>query len=155
MYTDATTLSQFFDSGEGKPERVREVLGPRIRQARFERMRGLNLEAFGKQLGGAMGRGRPFSNVTISNWETGRQEPSFEALAAIAQLTHLPLRYFAGVGEIDDYPSIDWLVAENGANTATLETALGKLDSLPAAGRELVVDQLRSLIDSLYRLRAR
>ncbi|MFN2577767.1 MAG: diaminopimelate epimerase, partial [Pyrinomonadaceae bacterium] len=44
--------------------------------------------------------------VTISNWETGRQEPSFEALVAIARLTQLPLRYFAGVGELGSFASL-------------------------------------------------
>lgn len=154
MFTDATSLHEYFETRQGQPDKVRAVLGPRMRRARMERLRGLNLEAFGRQIAEEMARTRAFSNVTISNWETGRQEPSIEALVAIARLTHLPLRYFVGVGEMDDYPFIDWLVAENGADVTSLETALSKSRSLPEPAQQLVAEQLRTLVNGLYRLRA-
>ena len=102
-----------------------------------------------------MGRQRSFSNVTISNWETGRQEPSFEALVAISRLTQLPLRYFAGVGDMDDYPFVDWLAPEQGAGVERLERALVEAKSLPEEGQRLVAAQLKSLVGDLSRLTAR
>ena len=77
--------------------------------ARKTRLKNMPLEEIGRQVAKLMGRARAFSNVTVSNWETGRQEPSWEALVSIARLTHLPLRYFAGVGEADDYPLAHWM----------------------------------------------
>ena len=82
---------------------IRPDLGGRIRRVRRERL-GVTLEAFGRRLAEMMGRSRPFSNATASNWETGRQEPSWEALVAIARLGGVPLEYFAGVGDLEDYP---------------------------------------------------
>src|SRR5918912_1450375 len=120
MFEDATSLSEFFESQGVQPGAVRAALGPRIRRARLERLRGLNLEVFGRRIAELMGRRRAFSNVTISNWETGRQEPSFEALVAIARLTKLPLRYFAGVGDMEDYPRVDWLAGGSCSNTERL-----------------------------------
>jgi transcriptional regulator with XRE-family HTH domain len=99
-----------------------------------------------------MGRKRAFSNVTISNWETGRQEPSFEALVAIARLTHLPLRYFAGIGEMEDYPFIVWLAPPREDQAGRLHEALLRTRSLPSRAQQLVLAQLKSLIDDLYRL---
>jgi transcriptional regulator with XRE-family HTH domain len=99
-----------------------------------------------------MGRKRAFSNVTISNWETGRQEPSFEALVAIARLTHLPLRYFAGVGEIDEYPQIDWLASDRQEVSPRLGAALVRAATLGEPAMDLVAALLKSLINELYRL---
>jgi transcriptional regulator with XRE-family HTH domain len=152
MYEDATSLDEFFAVGSREPGAARAVLGPRIRHARLVRLRGLNLEVFGRKIGELMERKRPFSNVTISNWETGRQEPSFEALIAISRLTHLPLRYFAGVGEMDDYPFIDWLVPEGESNLADLRELLGRVADLPPAGQQLVVAQLKSLIGDVHQV---
>jgi transcriptional regulator with XRE-family HTH domain len=80
------------------------ALGERIREARKVRCDTMTLEAFGRRIAEELGRNRSFSNVTVSNWETGRQEPSWEALIAMACLTHLPLEYFAGVGTVQAYP---------------------------------------------------
>ena len=101
-----------------------------------------------------MGRTRSFSNVTISNWETGRQEPSFEALVAISRLTHLPLRYFAGVGEMEDYPVVDWLRDGDASNTERLQAILARSVSLPGPAQELIAAQIKSLVGDLYRLEA-
>jgi transcriptional regulator with XRE-family HTH domain len=152
MFQDATALNEFFSSHSTEPGAARAALGPRIRRARLERLRGLNLEVFGRRIAELMGRKRAFSNVTISNWETGRQEPSFEALVAITRLTHLPLRYFAGVGEMDDYPYIDWLRDEGEVDAAPLEQVLVRSRELPPEAQELVVAQLKSLMDDLHRL---
>jgi transcriptional regulator with XRE-family HTH domain len=111
----------------------------------------MSLEIFGQKIATEMGRTRAFSNVTISNWETGRQEPSFEALVAIARLTRLPLRYFAGVGELDDYPPIDWLAGGRLEATDQLRQTLLQVSELSGSTRELVVSQLKSLIGDLYR----
>src|SRR5712691_12688607 len=155
MLLDSTSLAEYFASSTIEPGEVRAALGPRIRRARVQRLHGLNLEVFGRQIGELMGRRRAFSNVTISNWETGRQEPSFEALVAIARLTHLPLRYFAGVGDMEDYPFIDWLVAEREVDLAPLDRVLANSRKLPASAQKLIDSQLRSLIDDLYRLQPR
>src|SRR5919198_2602412 len=152
MLDDASCFNEFFAAQTIEPGAVRAALGPRIRRARVERLRGLNLEVFGRQIAELMGRKRAFSNVTISNWETGRQEPSFEALVAIARLTHLPLRYFAGVGEMSDYPFIDWLAPGNEDQAGRLHEALLRTRSLPSRAQQLVLAQLKSLIDDLYRL---
>lgn len=112
----------------------------------------MNLEEFGRRIAEAMGRKRAFSNVTISNWETGRQEPSFEALVAIAGLTQLPLYYFAGVGEMDDYPRIDWLAEGDHEAGERICALLGEINRLPGWQRELAVSQLKSLLGDLYRL---
>lgn len=151
MLEDATSLSEFFAAQPPEPGAVRASLGPRIRRARIGRLPGLNLEVFGREIAGLMGRGQAYSNVTISNWETGRQEPSLEALVAIARLTQLPLRYFAGVGEMDEYPRIDWLAQEHHRYDARLHDVLLRSSSLPPAARQLVAAQLKSLIRDIYR----
>jgi transcriptional regulator with XRE-family HTH domain len=151
MLEDAISLSEFFATETVEPGAVRAVLGPRIRRARLERLNGMSLEIFGQKIATEMGRTRAFSNVTISNWETGRQEPSFEALVAIARLTRLPLRYFAGVGELDDYPPIDWLAGGRLEATDQLRQTLLQVSELSGSTRELVVSQLKSLIGDLYR----
>lgn len=152
MLLDSTALAEYFTSNATEPGGVRAALGPRIRRARLNRLHGLNLEAFGRRIAELMGRKRAFSNVTISNWETGRQEPSFEALVAIARLTHLPLRYFAGVGDMQDYPMIDWLVSERDVDVADLNAVLLRSRALSEPARQVVDSQLKSLIDDLYRL---
>jgi transcriptional regulator with XRE-family HTH domain len=152
MLEDATALHDFFAGNPSEPGSVRSALGPRIRRARVVRLRGLNLEEFGRMIAEEMGRSRPFSNVTISNWETGRQEPSFEALVAISRLTKLPLRYFAGVGEMEDYPEIDWLADGTCNVTQRVSELLGQLRRLPEWQRELVVSQLQALLGALHRL---
>jgi transcriptional regulator with XRE-family HTH domain len=152
MFDDATCLTEFFERQDNEPGDVRAALGPRIRRARLRRLHGRNLETFGRQIAELMGRRRAFSNVTISNWETGRQEPSFEALVAIARLTQLPLRYFAGIGEMEDYPAIDWLAPPCETQADRLRDALLRARSLPTRAQELILAQLKSLIDDLYRL---
>lgn len=152
MLEDATALHEFFSAHPGEPGSVRAALGPRIRRARVVRLKGLNLEEFGRMIAEEMGRSRSFSNVTISNWETGRQEPSFEALVAISRLTRLPLRYFAGVGEMDDYPHIAWLSDGSCNVTRQMTDLLRQLGSLPEWEQELVVSQTISLLGDLHRL---
>jgi len=152
MLEDATCFNEYFAENVAEPGAVRAVLGPRIRRARLERLHGLNLEIFGRKIAELMGRKRSFSNVTISNWETGRQEPSFEALVAIAHLTHLPLRYFAGVGEMEEYPFINWIVDQREGELDQLRQLLIRSKTLPLPAQLLIVAQLKSLIDDLYRL---
>jgi transcriptional regulator with XRE-family HTH domain len=154
MLEDARSFNEYFDNNAPAPGAVRAQLGPRIRRARIERMRGCSLEIFGRQIAARMGRSRAYSNVTISNWETGRQEPSFEALVAIAQITCLPLRYFAGVGEMEQYPRIDWL--RDGATDGhgdELRSLLIKSSVLDASARMIVLAQLKSLVDDLFSTR--
>ena len=152
MIHDATALHDFFAKHPSEPGTVRATLGPRIRRARVQRLRGMNLEEFGRRIAESMGRKRAFSNVTISNWETGRQEPSFEALVAIAELTSLPLYYFAGVGDMEDYPQINWQEAGNCESSEQITALLRELDALGGWKRELAVSQLKSLLSDIYRL---
>jgi transcriptional regulator with XRE-family HTH domain len=152
MTEDATALHEFFLTHASEPGSVRAALGPRIRRARVERLRGMNLEEFGRRIAEAMERKRAFSNVTISNWETGRQEPSFEALVAIACLTCLPLYYFAGVGEMDDYPHIDWLAPGDPSASRQLLELFKQLDALTGWKRALALSQVKSLLSDLHRL---
>lgn len=152
MIDDATALHDFFAAHPSEPGSVRATLGPRIRRARVQRLRGMTLDAFGRRVAELMERTRAFSNVTISNWETGRQEPSFEALVAIAGLTQLPLYYFAGVGEMEDYPRVDWLADGNCDASEQIRALLRDVDRLPGWKRELAVSQLKSLLGDIYRL---
>lgn len=124
-------------------------LGRRIRAARRGRTGGMSLDLFGREVARLLGRKQPFSNVTVSNWETGRQEPSFGALLAIAQATRLPLEYFAGVGELENYP--DRPVLSNGEPAVapelrTLEEAVQRWD--PTTQR-LILHQLQELLATL------
>jgi transcriptional regulator with XRE-family HTH domain len=128
---------------------IRKALGGRIRIARKSRLNNMPLEEFGRQVAQMMGRPRAFSNVTVSNWETGRQEPSWEALVSIARLTHLPLRYFAGIGSVDDYPLAHWLEPKRHELDARLRTLVGAVQRLEGPQQRLVVRQIESLIDSL------
>lgn len=152
MIEDAVALSQHFATESVEPGEVRASLGPRIRRARLERLNGMSLEVFGQRIAAEMGRSRAFSNVTISNWETGRQEPSFEALVAIVRLTRLPLRFFAGAGDLADYPVIDWLSNGELENTDRLRRTLRDTRELPGKSQEIVVSQLKSLVGDLYRI---
>src|SRR5215216_246718 len=97
------------------PSTVRAGLGARVRHVRQQRLR-LTLAEFGRQVAEQSGRRSAFSNVTVANWESGRQEPSLASLAAMARLAQLPLCYFAGVGDPGEYPRIDWLVTPTHTN---------------------------------------
>ena len=131
------------------PGEIREALGGRIRAARKARLNNMPLEEFGRQVASLMGRARAFSNVTVSNWETGRQEPSWEALVSIARLTQLPLRFFAGVGSIEDYPMTRWGEPQRQELDPHLRTLVGAVQRLEAAQQRLVIRQIESLVKAL------
>ncbi|MCC7106146.1 MAG: helix-turn-helix transcriptional regulator [Chloroflexi bacterium] len=152
MLDDATLLSEQFSDDCTAYGSVRALLGPRIRRVRLERLGGQNLEVFGREIAAMMGRGKAFSNVTISNWETGRQEPSLEALVAIARLSRLPLRYFAGVGDLDDYPWTDWFGTEQDGNVEAVRELFERSELLEPPRRELLLAEVSSLISNLYRV---
>jgi transcriptional regulator with XRE-family HTH domain len=139
------------DPGENPtvPGEIRKALGSRIRMARKTRLNNLPLEGFGRQVAELMGRGRAFSNVTVSNWETGRQEPSWEALVSIARLTRLPLRYFAGAGALEDYPLSAWDGCAQAGLDPELKTLLASVQRLSPMRRRLIVHQMESLLDAL------
>jgi helix-turn-helix protein len=151
VLADLTCLADFFGTAPTVPGTVRAELGPRIRQARLRRSNGRSLTRFGQELAKAIGRPQAFHNVTVSNWETGRQEPGLVVLVAIARLTRLPLRYFAGVGELEDYPSIDWLGPERGAAAEQLERLMLQLLTLPEPQRRVVIGQLELLVELVPR----
>ena len=65
MLEDVSCFNEYFAAQTVEPGAVRATLGPRIRRARLERLRGLNLEVFGRQIAELMGRTRAFSNVTV------------------------------------------------------------------------------------------
>jgi hypothetical protein len=71
------------------------------------------------------------------------------SLVAIAQLTKLPLRYFAGVGELDDYPAIDWFATEQEESAAIVERVLLHIGSVDGPQRQLVLSQLQALVQAL------
>lgn len=131
------------------PGEIRRALGARIRAARKQRVQNMPLEEFGRQVARLMGRPRPFSNVTVSNWETGRQEPSWEALISIARLTHLPLRYFAGAGELADYPLSEWLEPSGRSLDPCVRTLVGAVQRLEASHQRIVLRQVESLLNAL------
>jgi transcriptional regulator with XRE-family HTH domain len=131
------------------PGDIRKDLGGRLRKARKTRLKGVSLEQFGRQVAELMQRPRAFSNVTVSNWETGRQEPSWEAMVAIARLTRLPLRYFAGAGDLDDYPLEYWSHSGRDVLDRRLRTLVAAAQRLSPAQRRLIVMQLESLIEAL------
>lgn len=128
---------------------IRKALGGRIRVARKTRLSNMPLEEFGRQVAKLMGRGRAFSNVTVSNWETGRQEPSWEALVSIARLTHLPLRYFAGVGNVEDYPLASWMESKPSDLDARLRTLASAVQRLDPRQQRLVVKQMENMLNVL------
>jgi transcriptional regulator with XRE-family HTH domain len=132
------------------PGEIRKALGGRIRVARKTRLNNMPLEEFGRQVAKLMGRGRAFSNVTVSNWETGRQEPSWEALVSIARLTHLPLRYFAGAGNVEDYPLAHWLEPKRHELDARLRTLISAVQRLEAGQQRLVIRQVESLVQAFH-----
>jgi transcriptional regulator with XRE-family HTH domain len=125
------------------------LLGQRIRKARKARLKGMNLEVFGREIARAMGRGRAFSNVTISNWETGRQEPSWEALVGIVKTTCLPLEYFAGVGKVEDYPEVGRLQGRGPEFGPELQALISAVQQLDRKSQELVIRQLECLVETL------
>lgn len=129
---------------------IRKALGGRIRVARKTRLNNMPLEEFGRQVAKLMGRARAFSNVTVSNWETGRQEPSWEALVSIARLTHLPLRYFAGAGNVEDYPLAHWLEPKRHELDARLRTLISAVQRLEPAQQRLVIRQVESLVQAFH-----
>ena len=149
MIEDATALHDFFAAHPSEPGSVRAMLGPRIRRARVQRLRGMNLEEFGRRIAESMGRKRAFSNVTISNWETGRQEPSFGALLAIAQATRLPLEYFAGVGELERYPDRQVLSSDESAVAPELRTFEEAVQRCDPTSQRLILRQLQELLATL------
>lgn len=128
---------------------TRKALGVRLRGARRNRLNKMPAEEFGRQVARLIGRARPFSNVTVSNWETGRQEPSWEALVAIARLTRLPLRYFAGAGDLEDYPLEHWLEPKQDVLDSQSKTLVAAIQRLGPAQRKLVTRQAESLIEIL------
>lgn len=130
------------------PGEIRKALGGRIRVARKTRLKNMPLEEFGRQVAKLMGRARAFSNVTVSNWETGRQEPSWEALVSIARLTYLPLRYFAGVGEADDYPLAHWMEPRRTELDTPLRTLISAVQRLDSPHQRLVIRQIESLVQA-------
>ena len=132
------------------PGEIRKALGGRIRVARKTRLKNMPLEEFGRQVAKLMGRARAFSNVTVSNWETGRQEPSWEALVSIARLTHLPLRYFAGVGEADDYPLAHWMEPGRTGLDTRLRTLISAVQRLDSPQQRLVIRQIESLVQGFH-----
>ena len=131
------------------PGEIRKALGGRIRVARKTRLNNMPLEEFGRQVAKLMGRARAFSNVTVSNWETGRQEPSWEALVSIARLTHLPLRYFAGVGNVEGYPLASWMEPKPDQLDASLRTLVSAVQRLDGRQQRLVVHQMENLLQAL------
>jgi len=129
---------------------ARAGLGQRVRAVRQRRLN-LTLAEFGRQVAELSGRGRSFSNVTVANWESGRQEPSFATLQAIARLAHLPLCYFAGVGEVAEFPRINWFAEMDHSNDGRLRRIFAQLQELPTAQRRLAASALEGLIEGLSR----
>ena len=123
-------------------------LGARLRAARRGRTQ-LSLAAFGREVVRLVGRRGPYSSVTVSNWETGRQEPNWETLVAIARLTGLPLEYFAGVGALEDYAVQQG--ADDGAERLALESriVLAASERLDADQRRILAGQLGALLKTL------
>ena len=134
---------------EVDPGAARAGLGARLRSVRQRRL-GLTLAEFGKRVAELSGRPRMFSNVTVANWESGRQEPNFATLQAIAGLADLPLAYFAGVGALDDFPRINWFTEVEHANDSRLREALSALQELPAEQRRLAMAALTGLLEGLH-----
>ena len=134
---------------EVDPGAARAGLGVRLRNVRQRRL-GLTLAEFGKRVAELSGRPRVFSNVTVANWESGRQEPNFATLQAIAGLADLPLAYFAGVGELDDFPRVNWFTEVEHANDGRLREALNGLQELPAEQRRLAMAALTGLLEGLH-----
>jgi transcriptional regulator with XRE-family HTH domain len=126
-----------------------KAFGACIREARIVRCERMPLEQFGRQLAAKLGRQRPFSNVTVSNWETGRQEPNWAALVAIACLTHLPLEYFAGIGSVQEYPAERWQAHPDRGLDSRLVSAATAVQRLGPELQALVLNQVEVLVESL------
>lgn len=131
---------------EFEPGLARDQLGSRLRAVRQERLK-LTLAEFGRRVAQAADRQRAFSNVTVANWESGRQEPNFLTLQAIARLAHLPLCYFAGIGELDDYPRIDWFRTLDHTSDARLLRVTNSLKALSPARLRLTFAAIRGLLE--------
>ena len=123
-------------------------LGARIRAARRARL-GQSQVEFGQTLAWVQGRAAPYSSVTVSNWEIGRQEPSWPGLVAIAQLTSLPLEYFAGLGALEDYPAVQELSREADRPLPELESLMLAFQRLDAGQQRIMMRQLEALLDAL------
>ena len=136
------------------PGTARAGLGLRVRAVRQKRVN-LTLAEFGRQVAELSGRARSFSNVTVANWESGRQEPSFATLQAIARLAQLPLCYFAGVGDVNSWPRIRWQVSATHANDSQLRNLAGDLAGLPDSQRDLALGAIEGLIEGLAKADAR
>lgn len=150
--TTSTANGQFWSVRlfEVEPGQARAGLGQRLRAVRQRRL-GLTLAEFGRQVAELSGRGRSFSNVTVANWESGRQEPNFATLNAIAQLADLPLCYFAGVGDLDEFPRINWFAAMDHTNDSRLRRLVGDLQGMSPAQRRVAMSAIEGLLEGLHR----
>ena len=141
-----------FCTFDADPATARAELGGRVRRVRQRRLN-LTLAEFGRQVAELSGRNRSFSNVTVANWESGRQEPSFATLQAICRLAKLPLSYFAGVGDVDDWPRIDWFRPLEHGNDPRLRRIFGQIQGLPDRERRTAMAAIEGLIEGLARAR--
>jgi len=129
---------------------ARAGLGQRLRAVRQRRL-GVTLAEFGRQVAEGSGRGRSFSNVTVANWESGRQEPNFATLNAIARLADLPLCYFAGVGTLDEFPRVNWFADMEHANDSRLRRLVGELQELSHGERRLALAAIEGLLEGIHK----
>jgi transcriptional regulator with XRE-family HTH domain len=139
---------------EVEPGQARAGLGQRLRAVRQRRLN-LTLAEFGRQVAELSGRTRSFSNVTVANWESGRQEPNFATLNAIARLADLPLCYFAGVGQLDDFPRIDWFVLQEHTSDSRLRRLVTDLQELSSSQRRLAMSAIEGLLEGLHKANKR
>ena len=124
-------------------------LAGRIRAARRVQPDGMSQERLGREVARLTGRRRPFSDVTVSNWEAGRQEPNWEALVAIARLTGLPLEYFGGVGTVEDYPVKQGADHVAGRLAPELRILLGASQRLDPEQQQIVARRVEALLEAL------
>ena len=139
---------------EVEPGQARAGLGQRLRAVRQRRLN-LTLAEFGRQVAELSGRTRSFSNVTVANWESGRQEPNFATLNAIARLADLPLCYFAGVGQLDDFPRIDWFALQEHTSDSRLRRLVTDLQELSPSQRRLAMSAIEGLLEGLHKANKR
>lgn len=99
---------------------LRELLGPRIRQARMEA--GLS----GTQLARLIGKSQPY----ISDLERGQRTPSLHTLQAIAAALGKPTSYFLQTAVVETAASSE--TSESSSNSSTAEPHQGRF--LLAAG---------------------
>jgi transcriptional regulator with XRE-family HTH domain len=135
---------------EVEPNVARAGLGKRVRSVRQQRL-GLTLAEFGRQIAELSGRRRSFSNVTVANWESGRQEPNFATLQAISRLANLPLCYFAGVGELSEYPRINWFAEMSHESDGRLRRLFSELHDMPTPQRRQAIGAIGGLLEGLHR----